>query len=126
MILSDEVERKTLCRVSYDYDGKRWLTRLGDIENGIILRFNFDDTQPQIFDNRTRLFWKDGPEEEGAVGIWDWSAVPNKSSDTDYVRTTYSLTEHPIEVFEVPSVTTNNELIIKLKEGIRLSHVVKT
>lgn len=118
MILSDEVERKSLCRVSYDYDGKRWLTRLGDIENGIILRFNFDDTQPQIFDNRTRLFWKDGPEEEGAVGIWDWSAVPNKSSDTDYVRTTYSLTEHPIEVFEVPSVTTNNELIIKLKEGI--------
>ena len=118
MILSNEVERKSLCRVFYDREGKRKLKRLGDIESGVIIRFNCDESQPKIFDNRTTLYWYDGPEEEDAVGIWDWSATPNHTSGSDFVKTAFSSNEYPIEVFEVPSVTSNAELIKRLREGI--------
>lgn len=118
-MLLNEVERKSLCKVHYDYDGKKWLSRLGDIEKGVITRFTCNEELPKVFDNRTRLFCKDGPDDEGTVGIWDWTAIPRDTdNEKDFVTATYSINEQPIEVYEISSVNSDDALIAALKGGL--------
>lgn len=121
-MMFDEIERKSICRVNYDNEGKKWLLRIGDIENSVIEEFIFREDLPRVFDNRPRLFCKDGPEDEGTIGIWDWTAVPRDTdNEKDYVTAVYSVNEQPIEVFEIGSVSNESELISILREGITYS-----
>lgn len=82
---SEEYEYTSLCEVFYDHD-KIWLSRLADIHGGKIIRFTKVDSSPYFFGNRDRLFWTDGPKENGFIGIWQWNAVPRDSDPSkDFV-----------------------------------------
>lgn len=121
MTENEKLVRKSVCSVTApDYNGKIWLRRLGDIdEKGRMLPFDFDPEQSKVFDNRNRIFWNDGPDVEGTIGIWDWSAIPNITSPgTDYIESHYDANESPIQIIEVPGVYTLNELLDALKSGI--------
>ncbi|MDL2257545.1 hypothetical protein LJC42_00100 [Eubacteriales bacterium OttesenSCG-928-K08] len=99
---SNEYEFTSICQVFFDYRGKPLLSRLADIKDGEISRFVKSEDVPYYFENRDRLFWSNGPREEGFVGIWQWSAVPNKSDpSTDYVTTMYNSTAKIIEIAEL-------------------------
>ena len=72
-----EYQYVSLCVVSVpDFKNIRWLFRIADINRrGQIEAFYADEDKPKSFANRERLFWRDGPSEEGTVGIWNWNAI---------------------------------------------------
>lgn len=115
------VEKQSLCRVlGIDDSGNRRLKRLGDItSDGCIRPFIYDETLPKFYENRTSIYWKDGPKDEGTVGVWDWTAIPNKSgANNDYVESKYNCNVIPIEIIEVPEVHNIEVLIDHIKKGI--------
>lgn len=121
MIENEKLVRRSVCSVTApDHNGKIWLRRLGDIDDkGRMISFDFDPDQSKVFDNRNRIFWNDGPEVEGSIGIWDWSAIPNITSPgTDYIESHFDSNESPIQIIEVSGVYTLNELLETLKEGV--------
>lgn len=113
-----EYEYTSVCQVYSDhYSGQTWLTRLADIESGKISRFTRLEDVPYYFGNRDRLFWRDGPREDGYIGIWRWNAVPNKSDpSTDYVTTSFSKYGKIIEIVELPDCRTYEDIIKYLSE----------
>lgn len=120
---SKKVEKQSLCRVlGVDDTGTRRLKRLGDIStDGYIQSFTIDEYAPKFFENRITIYWKDGPTDEGYVGVWDWSSIPNKSgSDSDYVESKYNSNLIPTEIIEVPKAHNVESIIDHLKEGIEL------
>lgn len=113
-----EYEYTSICQVYSDYySGQTWLIRLADIQSGRISRFTRIDDVPYYFGNRERLFWRDGPRDDGYIGIWRWSAVPNKADpNTDYVTTSFSKYGKIIEVIELPDCRTYEEIVRYLSE----------
>lgn len=122
MIVKENIKRRSICSVKAPnfYGQKRLLIRLADIdEKGRIVSYDFDPDQPRVFDNRNRIFWYDGPEEEGFIGIWDWSAIPNFSDgDKDYIESHFDSSESPIVVIEVSKAYSLEDLVKYLKTGI--------
>lgn len=108
-----EYEYTSICQVHSDYySGKTWLTRLADIHDGKISRFTRIEDIPYYFGNRDRLFWRDGPNDDGHIGIWHWNAVPNRSDpSTDYVTTSFSKFGKIIEVVELPNCRTFEDIV---------------
>ena len=97
----------SLGQIYHDYNGQAWINRLADIINGEIVPFALDDSSPRYFGNRDRLFRKDGPEEDGDIGIWNWRADPNYSDSTkDYVTSEYSGNSKFTEIVELPQCKT--------------------
>lgn len=117
-VSDSEYAYTSICQVYSDnYSGQTWLTRLADIQSGRISRFTRIDDAPYYFGNRDRLFWRDGPRENGYIGIWRWNAVPNKADpNTDYVTTSFSKYGKIIEVIELPDCRTYEEIIKHLSE----------
>ena len=113
-----EYEYTSICQVYSDhYSGQIWLTRLADIDAGKISRFTRFEDVPYYFGNRDRLFWRDGPREDGYIGIWRWNAVPNKSDpSTDYVTTSFSKHGKIIEMIERPDCSTYEDIVKCLSE----------
>jgi len=113
-----EYEYTSICQVYSDhYSCQTWLIRLADIHSGKISRFTRIEDMPYYFDNRDRLFWRDGPRDEGYVGIWHWNAVPNKNDPaTDYVTTSFAKYGKIIEIVEFPDCHTYEEIVKYLSE----------
>ena len=114
----------SLCTVSISYySNELWLIRCADInDKGRIEAFYRDDTRPYLFGNRDKLFHKDGPSEKGAIGVWEWSALPNQSDSTkDYVITKYCNNIIPIEVAIFKDIFSLDGLIEALKTGVPFS-----
>lgn len=109
---SSEYVYTSVCQVFSDfYSGQTWLSRLADISDGEISKFVRADDQPYYFGNRDRLFWRDGPREDGTIGIWRWNAVPNKSDPaTDYVTTSFSKGVKLIQIVELPDCKTIKDI----------------
>lgn len=119
MLENDTIKRRSICSVKV-YNGIRRLKRIGDIDaNGKIVTYDFDPDEPKVFDNRNSIFWKDGPDTEGFIGIWDWSAIPNLNSPgKDYIESRYDPSESPIQIIEISKAYSVDSLIECLKEGI--------
>ena len=118
-MINEQIERTSFCRVGDSLSTQKWIYRLADIENGVLTTPFINKEAPKIFDNRTRLFWRNGPSTDGEFGVWDWSAVPNKSNpDTDYIETDYTESVQVIEIFEIPEIATLDKLVNRLSAGI--------
>ena len=124
MIVKESIKRRSICSVKApDFNGQKWLIRLADIdEKGRIVSYDFDPDQPMVFDNRNRIFKKDGPEDEGFIGIWDWTAIPNLSDvDKDYIESHYDSSESPIVIVEISKAYGLEDLVKYLKAGVTAS-----
>ena len=98
-----EFQYVSIGQIYHDYNGVPWINRLADIINGEIVPFIIDENVPRFFGNRDRLFWKDGPENDNAIGVWSWRADPNYSDPAkDYVTSEYSSNSKFTEVIQLP------------------------
>jgi predicted nuclease with TOPRIM domain len=111
----------SICEVSEtDYTGQRWLNRLADIgRNGSFEVFCFNEGLHPYFGNRSKLFFRDGPDEPGTVGVWNWSATPNRSdSSRDYVVASFNEKAVPVEVITIKGCENIKDVISSLRNGV--------
>ena len=54
-----EVSFTSLCYITQDYDGRVWLNRLADVENGTLKWPKRSDRPDNYFENRDRLYRND-------------------------------------------------------------------
>lgn len=74
---------------------------------------------PAYFDNRDKIFRKDGPSDDGFCGIWNWSFTPNeKDPSTDYIQSQYNMAITPIEIIVVREASSLDELANMLNDGV--------
>jgi hypothetical protein len=100
-MIDTEVSFTSLCYIFEDYDGSIWLNRLADIENGKLHPPFKSGRMDNYFENRDRLYRNDGPSAIGTVGVWDWTAIPNRNNpDIDYVQSYYVQEELFIQILE--------------------------
>ena len=109
----------SLCGVISDYNGQKWLIRYADLShNGHYHIFRKSEDVPTYFTNRDKVFYKDGPSNDGFYGIWTWSAIPNeKDPSKDYILSRYNMDLDAIEVVTISEVSTLDDLIKLLKTG---------
>ena len=112
----------SLCEVDYtDNLGNKSAIRLADILNGRIEPFHVNEFKPKIFENRSRIYFKEGPTDQGEVGIWRWSAVQNKMDPSrDYIFSSFDSKMNPTEVIIVNDCNTSEELLGKIKNGVEV------
>lgn len=110
----------SLCEVDYpDDQGHKNAIRLADIINGRLEAFHVDENKPKIYENRYKIYYREGPTERGEVGIWRWYAVQNKADQSrDYVFTSFDSVASPIEVIIVSDCNSTEELLEKIKNGV--------
>jgi hypothetical protein len=115
---SDEIV--SLCGVISDYNGQKCLVRYADLShNGHYHIFRRSEDTPPYFSNREKIFYKDGPSNDGFYGIWTWSAIPNeKDPSKDYILSHYNRDIEAIEVVIVTEASTLDDLVTLLKGGI--------
>ena len=110
----------SLCSVITDYNGQKWLIRYADLSNnGHYYSFHRNEDIPPYFTNREKIFYKDGPSNDGFHGIWTWSAVPNENDPSkDYILSRYNTEIDAIEIANISQAANLDNLINLLKEGI--------
>lgn len=112
-----EVSFTSLCYLFEDYNGKVWLRRLADIEDGKLHTPFKSSRLDNLFENRDRLYPNNGPKKLGTVGVWDWTAIPTRDNPAiDYVQTYYVKDLSPIRVV-ILKVKTLEEVIEQLNSG---------
>ena len=90
MMIDNEVSFTSLCYITVDYEGRIWLNRLADVEDDILHTPFKSERTDNYFENRDRLYRNDGPTALGTVGIWEWTAIPNRDNPAiDYVQSYY-------------------------------------
>ena len=115
---SDEI--LSLCEVISDYNGQKWLIRYADLSHDgyYHIFFRRGDT-PSYFTNRDKIFYKDGPSDDGFYGIWAWSAIPNENDPSrDYILSRYNTEIDVIEIVAITEVSNLDDLVNLLKDGI--------
>ena len=110
----------SLCGVISDYNGQKWLIRYADLNNnGRYCIFLKNEDIPPHFTNRDKIFYKDGPSNNGFYGIWTWSAVPNENDPSkDYILSRYNTDIDAIEIVTITEAASLDDLVDLLKEGI--------
>ena len=118
-------EHRSLCKVE-DTGERIWLIRLADYSGDTLTACDIDPDRPKLFDNRDRLFQKDGPDEIGYIGVWDWKTVPSYSDPAkDYVESAYCPEVSPIEVIIFRGKDEIESLISDLQTGVTVEPSVE-
>ena len=121
-MIDTEVAFTSLCYIFEDYDGSIWLNRLADIEDGKLNQPFKSGRMDNYFENRDRLYRNDGPSAIGSVGVWDWTAIPNRNNpDIDYVQSYYVQNESPVRIV-VTKADSLEDLVEQLKRGSIYTH----
>jgi hypothetical protein len=109
-------------QILYDYNDQRWIIRLADItENGLIVPFIADDTIPHYFSNRDRLYWRNGPDADRTIGVWNWNVSPRDTDpDKDYVETDFCNSIQLTQIVQLSNCEALDDVISLLKNGISL------
>lgn len=111
---------RSLCRV--EMRERIWLKRLADYNGDTLYAFDADPNLPKSFDNRDRLYQKDGPKEIGAIGVWDWQTTPTYDDpEKDYVESRFCQFINPVEVIIFPGRQKVETLVEGLKAGVNVS-----
>lgn len=105
-------------QISHDYNGQVWINRIADIVDGEIIPFCVNESEPRYFSNRDRLYWKNGPDKEGTIGIWNWKAdVRDTDFTKDFITCEYNSNSKIIEIVELSQCKNINELSALLIDG---------
>ena len=117
MMIDNEVSFTSLCYITVDYEGRIWLNRLADVEDDILHTPFKSERTDNYFENRDRLYRNDGPTALGTVGIWEWTAIPNRDNPTiDYVQSHYVKDYSPVRVV-VLMAKSLDEVVEQLQNG---------
>lgn len=117
IMVDTEVAFTSLCYIAEDYDGRVWLYRLADIEDDRLHAPFKSGRMDNYFENRDRLYRNDGPSTIGSVGVWDWTAIPNRDNPAiDYVQSYYVKDYSPIRVV-VLTAKSLDDTVEQLKNG---------
>ena len=103
---------------------KAGLIRIADLINGKLVAF-VPEPGEKLFENRDRIFRKTGPEKEGFVGIWEWTAIDNTNSPgMDYVdKSIYNPNLDPIQVITLGTAISPKEIVSLLKQGVNMTGI---
>lgn len=131
--LETDKEYISLCFVLSHWNEKR-IKRCVDIDpNGELRVFERNEASDPTFGNRDMLYRRNGPDEEGNFGVWEWDAVPNNNGTSDYIISDYNPDIIPVEVIVLRELNSVGELVKALNSGIscecrsrRLLFAVKT
>lgn len=117
---TDSNEIYSLCCVFADHSDQLWLMRCADLGNtGEYQIFHRDEDKLPYFKNRDKLFYKDGPTDDGFLGIWRWSAQPNdKDPSKDYIISRYNKEINVIEVVVIQEALNLDDLVELIKDGV--------
>ena len=116
-MIDNEVSFTSLCYITVDYEGRIWLNRLADVEDDILHTPFKSERTDNYFENRDRLYRNDGPTALGTVGIWEWTAIPNRDNPTiDYVQSHYVKDYSPVRVV-VLMAKSLDEVVEQLQNG---------
>ena len=117
----DSNEIYSLCCVFADHSDQIWLIRYADLGyDGEYQIFHRDEDKPPFFKNRDKLFNKDGPTDDGFLGIWRWSAQPNdKDPSKDYIISRYNKEINVIEVVVIQEALNLDDLVELIKDGVK-------
>lgn len=116
-MIDNEVSFTSLCYITVDYEGRIWLNRLADVEDDILHTPFKSERTDNYFENRDRLYRNDGPTALGTVGIWEWTAIPNRDNPAiDYVQSYYVKDYSPVRVV-VLMAKSLDEVIEQLQNG---------
>ena len=108
---------------SVDGTGNIKLARIADISaKGVIEMFAPFPGLPKTFDNSDFIITKDGPLEVGAYGVWDWSAVENKTNpEKAFFKSAYNESASPVQVIILTEAKSIEQIISLLDLGIKVS-----
>jgi len=94
------------------------MARMADLSDGKLNKFLVNPDLPKTFENKDKIYWRNGPSAPGFVGVWDWTAYPNnKDSEKDYVKSNFNSGIVPTEVVIFDACKTMPELISVLQTG---------
>lgn len=107
-------------QILYDYNDQRWIFRLADItESGEIVPFVADETIPHYFSNRDRLYWRNGPDTDQAIGVWNWNVTPRDTDpNKDYVETDFCNNIQLTQIIQLSNCEALDDVVSLLKNGI--------
>lgn len=120
-MIASEYQYVSICEVVYpEFTDRPWLNRMADVEpNGKVWKFISRDNVPKYFDNRDRIYWRDGPDSDAQVGIWSWSSIENRDDPSkDYVLSHYEPYYSPIEVMILRDCTSIDDMTSYIKNTI--------
>lgn len=105
----------TLVGVITHFNGKTWVARLADIVAGELKAFSPDENRPHRFDNREFFKWENGPQEDGAIAIWNWKTEPQEwDASKDNANTEYNPWARIIEIVEIADCSSLTDLAAAL------------
>lgn len=108
----------SLCKVFTDDRGRDRLRRLADVKNGELSDI-FIESAPEY----TKLYWENGPANEGAIGVWDWRVEPNrKDPSKDYIKSSYNDKINPIEIISIRECNSIDDILEMLNKGFIVNH----
>lgn len=112
-------------QIKCDYNERRMIFRLADItSDGKIMPFIADENSPRYFANRDRLYWKNGPDTENAIGVWNWNAIPRDTDpEKDYLETDYCSGIQLTQIIEISKCESLDDIATFLIEGVNNSIV---
>ena len=110
----------SLCVTASDYNGQKWLIRYADLNNkGHYHVFRKNEEISPYFSNRDRIYFRNGPSDNGFYGVWNWTAIPNENDPSkDYVQSQYNTSLDAIEVVIISGASNLDNLISQIKSGI--------
>lgn len=117
---SSDDQTYSLCGIVEDVAGQKWLERYADLhyDRKYQTFYQRDDIPPR-FENRSKLYIKDGPNQLDFYGVWSWRAIQNENDpQKDYITTAYQPRLAPIEVYIRKEAATLDDLVASLKRGL--------
>lgn len=115
--MDNEVSLTSLCFIFENYQQKRRLRRIADVENGLLVPPYNSDRPTKYYENRDWLHRIGKPDLLGLVGIWAWTATPDRSDpEKDHIESNYLSDVSPVRVVVLKANSIEN-VVEQLKSG---------
>lgn len=114
IVPSGEYDYLSLCLTYIDNYNKSRINRLADIIDDTISKEFIKDSASYCY-----FYNKDGPTDEGRIGVWDWKVTPNwNNPEKDIFLTSFRKDIIPIEILCLEDCRSVEDVVSALKVGV--------